>query len=229
MNQNLFGVGIYSVAEASRLTRVPPDSIRNWLWGYHYSKRGKIRSAAPLWTPQLPLLDDSKALGFRDLIEVQFIHTFRQHGVSLQTIRRALGFAMQELEGDYPFSSLQFKSDGKSILAEVVDDPEERRRIFDVITGQFLLEIFFDRLYEGLEYSKVEGLVRWWPLGKDREVVLDPKRNFGQPITSREGVPTAILEKAYRTEGSIHAVAEWYEVAPHAVEDALELERKLAA
>lgn len=229
MDDTLFGVGIYSVSEAARLTRVPPATLRQWLWGRHYTATGKRRFAPPLWHPQLPEIEDSKVLGFRDLVEIQFVQTFREHGVSLQTIRKALACAMQELEAYYPFSSLRFKSDGKNILAEVIEDPGDRSRVFDVITGQFLLEIFFDRLYEGLEYSKAEGLVRWWPLGKDRQVVLDPKRNFGQPITSQEGVPTSILARALRSERSEHAVADWFEVHPNAVRDALEFERHLNA
>lgn len=229
MDRSLLGVGIYSVAEASRLTKVPATAIRHWLWGHRYAAKGRVREAPPLWRPELPEIESSKVLGFRDLIELQFIRTFRELGVSLQTIRKALAYAMRELEASYPFSSLRFKSDGKNILAEVVEDPEDRRKIFDVITGQYLLEIVFDRLYEGLEYSKVEGLVRWWPLGKDRQVILDPKRDFGQPITAKEGVPTSILAQACSSQGSVIAVAKWFEVDPAAVEDALEFERYLSA
>lgn len=229
MDRSLFGIGIYSVPEASRLTKVSATAIRQWLWGHRYAAKGQVRTAPPLWHPELPEIEHSKVLGFRDLVELQFIRTFREYGVSLQTIRKALAHAVRELEASYPFSSLRFKSDGRNILAEVVEDPEDRRRIFDVITGQYLLEIVFDRLYEGLEYSKIEGLVRWWPLGKNRQVVVDPRRDFGQPITVREGVPTSILARACKMEGSVVAVAKWFEVDPAAVEDALELERYLSA
>ncbi len=214
------GVGIYTVPQAARITGAPAASIRRWLWG---------QSTRPLWNPQIPVLDHSRALGFRDLIEIQFVHQFRQRGVSLQTIRRALEQATKLFQESHPLSSLKFKTDGRNILAEVAEDPEDRSRIFDLITGQYLLEIVFDRLYEGLEYSDLEEILRWWPLGKDRSVVLDPRRDFGQPIVARGGVPTSILARAFKAEGSIEAVADWYEVPLDAVRDALEYERELRA
>lgn len=221
-------VGIYTVPQAARITGIPAASIRRWLWGQRASE-GEARKALPLWNPQLPIVDHSRALGFRDLIEIRFVHEFRKRGVSLQTIRKAIDHAARLLHEVYPFSSLKFKTDGKNILAEIAEDREEKSRIFDLLTGQYLLEIVFDRLYGGLEYSSFDELLRWWPLGKERNVVLDPRRSFGKPIVSRGGVPTAVLAGAYAAEGSVEAVAGWYEVSLDAVRDAVEYERELRA
>lgn len=225
---NLLGVGIYSVKEAARISRVPEPYIRRWLWGYKYVVKGEVHHAAPLWQPQLPTLDEAKAITFRDLIEVQFVYRFRQQGLSLQSIRRTIGRATKLLEETYPLSSVKFKTDGRNILAEVLEDPGEKRLIFDLETGQYLLEFVFDLLYDGLEYSELDALLRWWPLGKNRRVVVDPKRSFGRPIVP-EGVQTNILERSFRSLGSVRAVAQWYEVKEGSVQDALEFERRLAA
>lgn len=222
------GVGIYSVSDAAKLTGVPSAAIRRWLWGYRYRYCGEARVSQPLWSPELPEVDNSRALGFRDLIEILFVKAFKEKGVSLRTIRRAIEQAEALLGEDYPLSSLKFKTDGKSILADVVE-PEERRLVFDLVTGQYLLENVFDRLREGLDYSQLQGLQRWWPIGREREVVVDPKRSFGQPIVASEGVPTEVLASAYHAEQSVDAVASWYDVTPEAVNDALEFERTLQA
>lgn len=222
------GVGIYSVPDAAKLTGVPSAAIRRWLWGYRYNYRGEARESRPLWDPELPDVDSSHALGFRDLIEILFVQAFKEQGVSLRTIRRAIEQAETLLGEDYPLSSLKFKTDGRSILADVVE-PEEKRLVFDLVTGQYLLENVFDRLREGLDYSQLEGLLRWWPIGREREVVVDPKRSFGQPIVANEGVPTEVLASAYQAEQSVDAVATWYDVTPLAVNDALEFERALQA
>ncbi len=42
-----------------------------------------------------------------------------------------------------------------------------------------------------LEFSGSD--ITWWPLGKERHIVVDPKRNFGQPSAARSGVPTGVL------------------------------------
>lgn len=229
VSKALLGIGIYSVPEASRLTGVSEASIRRWLWGYRYLHEGRTRASEPLWTPAIPVIDHSKALGFRDLIEILFVARFRQRGVSLATIRRTIDRAIEVLESPYPLSSLKFKTDGRRILADVVEDPDERRYVYDLLTGQMLLENFFDRLYVGLDYSELDELQRWWPLGKDRRVVLDPHRSFGDPVVAEEGVPTSVLAKAWEAEKSVDAVSYWYGVSPEAVQDAVDYEQRLAA
>ncbi len=224
---NLLGVGIYSVTEASRITHVPAQYIRRWLGGYRYFVDGQKKRQAALWQPQLPTIEDTLALDFRDLIEIQFVHRFRQEGLSLQTIRKTIDRATRLLVESYPLSSVKFKTDGRSILAQVIE-AGEKQCVFDLATGQYLLEFVFDYLYEALEYSKFDELVRWWPLGKDRRVVVDPKRSFGRPIV-QEGVATAILAGAFKAEGSVAAVANWYELPQESVNDALEFEAGLRA
>ena len=225
---SLLGVGIYSIPEASRLTGVPADAIRRWLWGYkRRTADGTPVHSAPLWSPQIPVIDHSKALGFRDLIEIRFVDHFKKNSLSLRSIRGIIGAATDLVEASYPLSTVKFKTDGKRVLAEVLEG-EERRLVFDLRTGQLLFSFYWDKLYDALEYSAYDELLRWWPLGKARRVLVDPKRNFGQPI-SPEGVPTHVLASAFRAEGSIESVVSWYKVEPESVRDAVDFEQRLQA
>lgn len=223
---SLLGIGIYSIPEAARISRVPASYIRRWLWGYKYVVKGQVHRAGPLWTPQLPAIDDARALTFKDLVEIQFVYQFRQRGISLQTIRKTIGVATDLLARTFPLSSVRFKTDGKKIFAEVIEDPAERRYVFDLRTGQYLLDYVLEYLYDALEYSELDELVRWWPLGKDRRVIVDPKRSFGRPIVP-EGVQTNILASSLHAGGDIRAIADWFEVSESSVSDALEFERSL--
>jgi uncharacterized protein (DUF433 family) len=72
-------------------------------------------------------------------------------------------------------------------------------------------------------------LLRWWPLGEKRLVVLDPTRNFGRPIAALHGVPTEVLANAAQACQSITDVARWYEVPEAEIRDAIEFEQRLAA
>jgi uncharacterized protein (DUF433 family)/DNA-binding transcriptional MerR regulator len=228
LEHSLLGVGIYTVREAALLTHVSSDAIKRWLWGYrHTSARGDTKRQEPLWTSQVPIIDDVKALGFRDLIEIKFVSHFRERGISLQSIRKTIDLATELLAQSYPLSSVRFKSRGGSIFAEVLEE-EEKKIVFDLYTGQLLLSFMWDKLYDALEYSEYDELSRWYPLGKNRRVVVDPKRSFGRPI-SLEGIPTAILASALRTEKTVENVVHWYGVDPASVRDADEYERLLAA
>jgi hypothetical protein len=225
---SLLGIGIYSVPEAARLSQVPAEYIRRWLWGYRYVIKGRLREADPLWAPQLSSIDAVRALTFRDLIEIRFVYRFRQEGISLQTIRKTIGLATELLEKSYPLSSVKFKTEGKRIFAQIIEDPDERGYVFNLKTGQYLLDYVLDFLFDALEYSDFDELLRWWPLGKDRRVIVDPARSFGRPIVP-EGVETKILAQSLEPEGNVRAVAEWFEVSETSVVDALEFERSRAA
>src|SRR5260370_22070880 len=110
--------------------------------------------------------------------------------------------------------------------------------------------ILKDYLVTGLDF-KDQLAVRWWPLGRHRPVVIDASRSFGQPIVNREGVPTAVLHRAYIAESgsqvglkslaepsqtaesasgaTLHAsanerVARWYDVERRSVRAAVEYE-----
>ncbi len=66
-------------------------------------------------------------------------------------------------------------------------------------------------------------------MGRDSSVVLDPKRNFGQPIACASGVPTQILVASRKANGSVKAAAQWYEVPPDEINDAEAFEDFLVA
>jgi len=223
------GVGIYSVAESAMLTCVSSQRIRRWLRGYTFKYEGELRESQPVWRRQLPEIDGTLALGFLDLIEVRFVNAFRACGVSWKTIRCAAKYAQQRLGQDHPFCTRRFKTDGRTIFEDVISETGESWLI-DVVKSQFAFKkILAPYLYEGLEFDDDSHVVRWWPMGKRHRVVIDPERCFGQPIVSKEGIPTSILACAFEAEGSVEAVANWYEVSPRSIQDAIEYHKKLRA
>lgn len=226
---SLVGIGLYTVAEASRLTRVPSRRITRWVRGYTYKIGQDERASEAVWRSALREYDGFTILSFMDLIEVRFIDAFRRHGVSWKTIRLAAQRAREISNQVYPFATRRFKSDGRSIFAEL-GVKTRNRRLIDLAKNQYEFhQVVSPSLYVGLEFTDGDQICRWWPLGTRRRIVIDPRRSFGQPIVAREGVPTAILAAAYKVEESVDRVAKWYDVEPRAVRDAVEYEQKLAA
>jgi uncharacterized protein (DUF433 family) len=225
--KSLLGLGIYTVPEAARLTHVAPKRIKRWIEGYDFKRRGEARIAAPLWPREIE--SDELVLSFRDLLEVRFVDAFRRYGVSWKVIRIAAQHAAEIVQDSHPFSTKKFKTDGRSIFADIVHDTG-KAGLLDLHKDQWELKAVVDPfLFEGVEFSKI-GIepVRWWPLGTSRLVVIDPARSFGQPIVDPESIPTTILARAVKAEGSIDAVARWYLVPPKAVRDAVEFENQLS-
>ncbi len=229
-HQSLLGVGVYTVREAARLTRIPTRTIGRWARGYSYRQEGGLRHSRPLWQGDIEPIDGEITLSFRDLLEVRFVAYFRDLGVSWKTIRAAADCAAEIIVDSHPFSSRTFKTDGTHILAEVASRTGEAT-LLNLAQRQYELKPIVDPLLiSGIEFSDLDTApVRWWPLGRDRRVVVDPQRCFGQPICDPESVPTSVLERAFQAEGSVEEVASWHEVSRASVEDALEFEHLLRA
>lgn len=224
----LLQTGIYTVAEASRLTRVSPSRIRRWLRGYEFKvKHGRHRSPA-VWKTQLQPIDHALALGFLDLLEVKAIDAFIEAGVSWKTLRQVHEQAMNWVRHSHPFCTSRFATDGHTIFLELREKNDEVtlwdmravQRVFDKIIRPFLRNVEFD-------VAKVPR--RWWPRGKDKLVALDPRRSFGQPIIYREGIPTHVLARSVRANESVEEVARWFEINSVSVREAVEFEEELAA
>lgn len=220
----LLGVGIYSVAQASRLTAVSAGRIRRWLQGYRFVSGGAAHESPPVWQPQLPVIDGSLALSFRDLIEIRFVDAFLRHGVTWKTLRRAAEKARLLSGSPHPFSTRQFRTDGRAIFARIRNETGEAA-LLDVARDQRVFASIIRPYLKHVDFAK-EDPIRWWPLGRSKHVVLDPTRSFGQPITADSGVPTVVLAEAYRANGSIGDVARWYEVSAASVRHAIEFEKR---
>jgi len=227
-SRSLLQSGIYTVPEASRLSRVSGGRIRRWLRGYEFpTKHGRHRSPV-VWNGQLDPIDHNLALSFLDLIEVQCIDALRRTGVSWKTLRKAHSRAQKLFRHDHPFCTNRFATDGKSIFMEF-RDTEDRTSLWDIAELQRVFDRIIKPFLKNLEFGRDQIPVRWWPMGQDRGVALDPKRNFGHPIIFEAGVPTLVLARSAAANGSIEVVARWFEINPKAVGEAVEFEQQLAA
>ncbi|MDI6025764.1 DUF433 domain-containing protein [Corticibacterium sp. UT-5YL-CI-8] len=226
-NRSLIGTGLYSPAEAARLTKVPTNRIRRWMQGYSRSYQGQQVFDPPLWHSEVPEIDGSLFLGFRDLIELRMIDGFRRQSISLPYIRKVVEAARRLVKDTHPFSTTKFKTDGRKLFLEIVASTEEPQLI-EILSGQ---HTFHSIVSSGLQDIEFEADVAslWRPSEGNREVVIDPLRSFGQPILDRYGVPTAAIERAHRSGRTLQQITDDFEIDSRAFKAALRFEDSLAA
>lgn len=223
----LLGVGVYTVPQAARLAHVPIASVRRWLFGYRYAYKGSVVERPAVVTAD-PTQRGDRVVCFRDLIEIQFVHAFRDAGVSWPTIRLAAEKAREITRLDHPFASREFVTDGRTIFAQIVQ-ATGNKELLDLKSDQMAFRrVLLPTLRAQLEVGD-SGVERIWPMGKRRPIVIDPKRQFGQPIVRDEGVPTEVLAGAYQAMRSLKAVASWYCVSVAGARAAVEFEKNLVA
>lgn len=194
-------VAIYTIAEAARLCELSTGRVRRWVRGYSFRRGEEMRNSPPI--VNTPRHSESLTVGldFLDLIEIRYVKAFLEQGVTWPVLRAAHERASAMLQVDHPFATEKFFTDGQTVLTQI-DEPA----LLDIIKNQLAFSRILERYLaggEGLDFDSSEMAVRWWPMGRKQLVVIDAARSFGQPIVSREGVPTAVLNRAYVVE-SLH-------------------------
>lgn len=222
---HFLNTGLYTVSEAARLTRIPAGKIRRWIRGYTFRKGESVRHSDAVWQTEIKPLDDKAALSFRDLLELRFVDAFIKAGVSWVTMRRAHTKAQEELKTTHPFCSKRIATDGKNILLKQAEEDSDEALI-NLVTDQREFSRIVQDFLKELEFSGDD--IVWWPLGKNRQIVVDPRRNFGQPTVAKSGVPATTLARSVKANSSIDIVARWYEAQRDEVRDAVEFEDSLA-
>ena len=204
-------------------------TLRRWAAGYGFRRPKGPRSYPPVTKRELESQEGMVELTFLDLVELLFIATFLRAGVSLYAIRRAAKSAAQLLGvRDHPFCLRRVKTDGRRIFKDMQLDDEQlplqldgREHAFADVVEPFLRQLEYD--------AQTDLVKRWWPLGRDRLVMVDPALNFGAPVLKSSGIPTKSIKQFVSNRGDrkLDEAADWYEIPPQAVEDALAFEDRL--
>lgn len=223
MSATDYGIGIYTAPEAARMVGMNAGTLKRWLLGYDHDGKQE----AELWKPQYAVGDDGLLLGFRDLIEARIVHALRRQRIGLPTIRTCIERARKIVGDDRPFSTRQFKTDGKSIFLEITKELAEPELI-DLKKSQGVFRHVVEPSLQGLDFGE-SGAERWWLLPGKKTVVADPHRAFGQPIIAETGMTTARAAQIVKAEGSIERAAKVYELPVRLLRDALAYQQNLGA
>lgn len=224
----VYGRGAYPIRLAARLARLNPATARRWVMGYEYGYQGERRTSFPIaYLDKFPAAEGGPILDFEQLLTLLLVKTFKDKGLGLPTIKRAAARAREVYGTPNPFITKQFRSDGNRVFVDFQVRGRERELI-DVLSDQReFREIVEPSLFKDVVFVG-DDAGEWWPMGRDRSVVLDPRRQFGAPHIAGKGVRTDVVAQAYVAEGcddrAVHAVADWYELTPREVFDAVEFE-----
>lgn len=225
------GRGIYGIGEAARLIGLTRNRVSRWTHGYHYKEKGKLKYSTAIIGNRDPKSDESTSLSFADLVEVVFMDHFLRHGVHIRVVRQAAEEGRKKFNTEHPFATHRFMTDGKSILSEI--RKRERGRavdvLYNILTDQIEMKKVLQKMLKGdLEFDGRNVLLRWWPLGFKKSVVIDPMRRFGAPIVDRAGIPTRLLWLGVKGGSSARAIADWYDIPLKEVRDAVTFETSRA-
>jgi uncharacterized protein (DUF433 family) len=221
----------YTAADTGRLVGLSATRVRRWLHGYEYD----VAAAHPATSrrvKQRPVVYrgevDPPFASFLDLIDLLFVKKFLDAGISLQKLRKAMDEA-DRLIGGHHFAQRSFFTDGRNIYLQVRDKAEA---LLQLLTGgQWVIAPLIKQLSTEIKFHEATGFAeRWFPLGPDASVVLDPRIAFGAPTVVNRGIETANVYDLFVAERKrVAAVVSWLGLNEREIEDAVEFESRLNA
>ncbi|MCC7397907.1 MAG: DUF433 domain-containing protein [Planctomycetes bacterium] len=206
----------YSLQEAARWLGLPLNTLRVWLRGQDYATKSGKRRASPVVHPAC---HDPVQLSFWNLVECSVLATIRrQHEVSLQKVRRALGYVAKELGKRRPLIDQDFSTDGVGLFVDhygkLIDASQQ---------GQVAMREILQAGLTRIERDAAGLAARLFPWRTDphepRVVAVDPRIAFGQPIVASTRIPVEVLFARFRAGDSIAHLAQDYRVEPSLIEE----------
>ncbi len=228
MTDPRFDLGLYALPEAARLVRVPRRTLENWVKGYRYTAGGGVAEAKAVI---IPTGDGSRsALSFVDLMEALTLAGFRQGGVPMQRVRKALDYASRHTQVEHLLASERILSDGKELFWEFQQRSASEVHLVNISRGgQKAFPDAVMRYLREMEWGRDRFATRWWPGASPGEgaVVVDPRRAFGAPVIAGTGIRTEDVFSRFSAGESLEDLADDYGMTLAQIQAAVRLEVRL--
>ncbi len=224
---------MYTIGEAGRLAHVAPITVRRWLHGYAPDRRFPDWRRPPVFGPK----DTTTSLvSFLQLVEIVVASDFRKIShLKLDVIRDAHANLRVESGREYPFAHAELESAGHHVvrwlkeqkLAQSVD----RLQQFSLpgLLEERTRKVVEQRLSE-LEF-KHQLAARWYPIGKEIPIVVDPLYAAGLPTIDGRGVTVGAIYRRWKADpkDNISFIADDLQLDAQLVERVLKYADKIAA
>jgi uncharacterized protein (DUF433 family) len=216
------GRGIYSIPDAAIILDIPVVRVRTWVNKYWEMEfLGELKTDERYtWGKQR-----EKALHFLTLIEIIAVNSFREIGVSFSKIKLAHELLANLLSTPYPFAHAELMSDGKRIFygidTSLLEIDRKQQLYFADLVAPYCKKIDFQ--------EKTKLAERYWPLGKDHNIVVDPHHSFGQPVITGTNTTAEAVINMLRAGDSPGLIASVYELNQKDVEDVQAFMKRSAA
>jgi len=231
-NDRRFTEPLYTVAEAARFVAVPRSTLGTWSKGYLRRPTGRPAVQGRPIITSVPAEPGYPTIPFGGLAEAMVLAAFRQSGVSLQHIRRAVHVLAREMGVEHALASRRLYTDGAKMLFDYADGhgDEELAGLTEVVSRQRVFSQVVRDYLRRIEYSDDLWAIRVTSPATARPVVVaDPARAFGQPIFTAGAAPVESIESRIRAGDRPDEVADDFGVPLEDVAEYLHILLPVAA
>ncbi len=214
-NKPKLGLGIYTASEIAEILRVPYRKVYTWMNKYWDGKLGKEFETKYSWKS-----NGQRAVSFHTVVEFYVMMQFSEAGVKPRKVLEAHKELSQIFNTAFPFALKKvidgIKTDGNTVYLKT----KEGTITLDG-TKQFNLD-FIKLFFRKLEFSDNELASRFWPMGKEKSILIDPERKFGHPVINGKNIYPQIIFNHHKAGDPINYIAYVYDLSEEEVNHALE-------
>lgn len=206
---------IYEVREAASLLALPVRTLKNWLDGY--AARGKAYRPVLREAPT-----GSDLLTWGEFVEAGYLTEYRRvQKIPLPDIRDYIDSWREKLGVRYPLAHQQPYSGTDRALMDSVEVDDGVSVMYRFRDGQLTLTPWAKEFVRKVEFGS-DVAQRYWPAGRQQQVVIDPRHSFGAPTV--HSIRTEILFEMFVAGDPVDQIAEGYDLDRNNVEAAIRYE-----
>lgn len=208
---------MYSFGEAARLANVSTAMVKNWFSGY-ITRTGK--EVPPLFSDSV---GQNSMISFLRLIETVVAAQFRNaDDARWHDVRATYRNAREVFRVEYPFAHINLISLGEYIIDRMNDAHNVGNPRAIDLPGH-VVKIMHQVEYEG-------GLAaKWYPIGKECPIVIDPRIGSGVPTVTGTGVSVQAIRRRWKAGHKIDFIAKDLALKSAIVESVLQYGDRVAA
>jgi uncharacterized protein (DUF433 family) len=145
---------------------------------------------------------------------------FAESGVKTREVLEAHKELSKIFNSAFPFALKEvlhgIKTDGKRIYLNF------RGNTISLDGTKQLNLDFIHIFFKNLDFDSDDLASRFWPLGKEKSILIDPKRKFGHPVIDGKNIYPETVFNMHKAGDTIEYIAFLYELSPQHVRDAID-------
>ena len=219
-NDLQLGNGIYTVPDLALILHLPQHKVRRWLTDFYDERLGKSYEGKYSWGE-----GRERATNFLTLIEFYVFYILREQKMSADKILKAHIHMSKDLKTPYPFASYKLLVNKKQILYGLDED----RWIHADESKQIVIHEIIQDFFQKIDFSSNELAKRFWPLGKEHSIVVDPHHQFGQAVIHGTNINAATIYSMHKSGESLSTIGILYDLTEEQMNDAIAFCKRKAA
>ena len=219
-----FTRGLYSVADAARLVGMSASTFATWAHGYERtldSGRRVVKARPVISTVKA---GDGRLIPFVGLVEATVVQAFRQTGLPLQRVRRALEVLASQGELQHALASRRLYTDGANILFDYATDQDDKQLVLLTVvhSGQRVFHDVIAAYLRRIGWEDDQWATSLIVPATERELLrIRPEVAGGDPLFIAGGGPLSAVRSRACAGEPIISIARDYDVPESDVREAL--------